>query len=145
MELGRKLLLTSILSLIAPGSAGQGAVSLSVRSVTAETNLDISVSVVVGILLAFCMLQLNLRLRPYSDDGLNFLNSMAQTNLFFTLFVALLLKVDLDGNGSSSFFNAIVGVLCVVPMVLPFIVRFYLRLYGNLEARMLIKDNEFKK
>ena len=55
VELGRKLLLTSILSLIAPGSAGQ---------------------VCVGILLAFAALLLNLRLKPYAGGGLNLVNQV---------------------------------------------------------------------
>lgn len=53
IELLRKLMLTSILSLVAPGSAGQ---------------------VVVGLLIAFAALLLNLRLKPFADDTLNFIN-----------------------------------------------------------------------
>ena len=60
VELGRKLLLTSILSLIAPGSAGQ---------------------VCVGILLAFAALLLNLRLKPYAGGGLNMVNQVRLFNL----------------------------------------------------------------
>ena len=55
VELGRKLVLTSILTLISPGSAGQ---------------------VLVGLLIAFFMLVLNLRLRPYADAGLNSMNGV---------------------------------------------------------------------
>ena len=68
----RKLVLTSILGLIAPGSAGQ---------------------VVVGFVLAFTMLLANLSIKPYADSGLNFINTTAQLNLVCFLFVALLLKV----------------------------------------------------
>ena len=89
----RKLALTSILGLIAPGSAGQ---------------------VVVGLLLAFVALMANLRLKPYADDGLNFVSQTSQLNLFFFLFVALLLKVNLDGQGDAHFFGVIVGVLSLV-------------------------------
>jgi hypothetical protein len=60
VELGRKLILTSILALIAPGSAGQ---------------------VVVGILMAFFSLLVNVRLKPYADNNLNFINQIAQLNL----------------------------------------------------------------
>ena len=108
-ELGRKLVLTSILTLIAPGSAGQ---------------------VLVGLLIAFFMLVLNLRLRPYADSGLNSMNALSQYNLFFFLLVALLLKVNLDGDTSKDFFSYIVGVLTVVPVVLPVLIRIYLRLGG---------------
>ena len=79
IELVRKLVLTSILALIAPGSAGQ---------------------VVVGLLIAFVTLMLNLALKPYKNAGLNLFNTIAQFSLFFFLFVGLLLKVNLDGDSS---------------------------------------------
>ena len=122
MELLRKLALTSILALIATGSAGQ---------------------VVVGLLIAFFMLILNLRFKPYAEETLNTVNTLAQLNLFFVLFVALLLKVDLDGQGGSGFFSFIVGVLTVVPIALPLILKAYIKLYGGLEARMLAKDSSW--
>ena len=109
VELGRKLVLTSILTLIAPGSAGQ---------------------VLVGLLIAFFMLVLNLRLRPYADSGLNSMNALSQYNLFFFLLVALLLKVNLDGDASKDFFSYIVGVLTVVPIIIPIGIRLYIRLGG---------------
>ena len=89
----RKLALTSILGLIAPGSAGQ---------------------VVVGCMLAFVALMANMRLKPYADGGLNFVSQTSQLNLFFFLFVALLLKVNLDGQGDAHFFSFIVGILSLV-------------------------------
>ena len=93
MELLRKLALTSILGLIAPGSAGQ---------------------VVVGLLLAFAALMANMRLKPYADRGLNFVSQTSQLNLFCVLLVALLLKVNLDGQADARFFTFIVGILTVV-------------------------------
>ena len=57
VELLRKLLLTSIIALIAPGSAGQ---------------------VVVGFVLSFVMLLANLRIRPFAEDSLNSINALAQ-------------------------------------------------------------------
>ena len=72
VELIRKLALTSILALIAPGSAGQ---------------------VVVGILISFATLVATLVMSPYAQKKLNFVGQAAQMNLFFLLFVALLLKV----------------------------------------------------
>ena len=71
MELVRKLCLTSILALIAPGSAGQ---------------------IVVGLLMAFALLIANLKVKPYAVDALNGVNQIVQLNLFFVLLVALLLK-----------------------------------------------------
>jgi cell division protein ZapA (FtsZ GTPase activity inhibitor) len=41
-------------------------------------------AVVVGIMIAFCMLILNLRLKPYSDSMLNMVNQIAQVNLVRT-------------------------------------------------------------
>ncbi len=117
-------ILTSILALVAPGSATQ---------------------VTIGVLVAFCMLLLFQRHRPYSQPGMNFVASVAQVNLFFVrartlgpalpaasanakpaslslqfLFVGLLLKVRLNGDATDSkLFNAIVTILSVVPVALP--------------------------
>jgi Transient receptor potential (TRP) ion channel len=95
IELVRKLALTSILALISPGSAGQ---------------------VVVGFLLAFTMLIANLQIRPFAESGLNFINIIAQLNLVAFLFVALLLKVNVDNEGSAGFFT---GVGAFSPSLLP--------------------------
>ena len=120
VELVRKLILTSILALISPGSAGQ---------------------VVVGTLVAFFALLGNLRLRPFSEKSLNFVNAVAQMNLFFFLFVALLLKVNLDGDQSASFFTAIVSVMTIVPVLLPFSMQAYIKLGGfNKEDTIDLKD-----
>jgi hypothetical protein len=103
VELGRKLILTSILALVVPGSATQ---------------------VTVGVLVAFAMLLLFQRLRPYATPGMNFVASVAQVNLFCFLFVGLLLKVRLNGDATDSrLFNAIVGILSVVPVALPALVK----------------------
>ena len=99
VELARKLLLTSVLALVAPGSATQ---------------------VTIGTLAAFCMLLLFQRYRPYAAPGMTFVASVAQVNLFVFLFVGLLLKVRLNGDATDSrLFNAIVTVLSVVPVALP--------------------------
>ena len=121
MELLRKLAPTSILALIAPGSAGQ---------------------VVVGLLLAFGMLLLILQMRPFAAPTLNFVSAITQTNLFFFLLLALLLKVDLDGEGGSGFFAGIVAVLFLVPFALPVAIRVVMRcVVGGLEARALVRDS----
>jgi hypothetical protein len=57
VELLRKLALTSIVALIAPGSGGQ---------------------VVVGFTLATFTFILNLRMSPYASKGMNFVNAVAQ-------------------------------------------------------------------
>ena len=72
VELVRKLMLTSILALIAPGSAGQ---------------------VVCGLLIAFVALLAALTKAPYAQPRLNVVAQVAQLNLFLLLFVGLLLKV----------------------------------------------------
>jgi len=104
VELGRKLALTSVLALIAPGTAGQ---------------------VVVGLLLALFMLLLNLRIKPYASPLLNNVNVYAQLNLVFFLLVALLLKVNLDEEGNAYFYTGIVGFLAIVPAVLPVLILIY--------------------
>jgi predicted outer membrane repeat protein len=128
VELLRKLILTSILALISPGSAGQ---------------------VVVGCLVAFLALLGNLKLRPYAENALNFVNQIAQTNLFFVLFVALLLKVDLDGDNTAGYFTGIVGCLTLVPIVCPFTLSVYLHFGGFRTdefrgAKGLIEDAKFE-
>ena len=123
MELLRKLALTSILALIAPGSAGQ---------------------VVVGLLLAFVMLLANLSLKPYAESGMNLVNFIAQLNLFFFLFLALLLKVNLDGQQDSAFFGGLVALLSIVPIALPIIIRVYMYFFGSLEMRMMVKDSQWE-
>ena len=109
VELLRKLILTSILALVSPGSAGQ---------------------VVVGCLVAFVALLGNIKLKPYADKSLNFVNQVAQCNLFFFLFVALLLKVDLDGDNTARYFTGIVGCLTLVPVVVPVALTVYIRIGG---------------
>ena len=99
VELARKLILTSLLALVAPGSATQ---------------------VTVGVLVSFAMLLLFQRYRPYAAPGMTFVASVAQVNLFVFLFVGLLLKVRLNGDATDSkLFNAIVAILSVVPVALP--------------------------
>ena len=103
VELGRKLLLTSILALVAPGSATQ---------------------VTVGVLIAFTMLLIILRLRPYAREGMNFVAALAQVSLWFFLFVALLLKVRVNGDATDSrLFNSIVVILSTVPVALPILAK----------------------
>ena len=123
MELLRKLALTSILALIAPGSAGQ---------------------VVVGLLLAFVMLLANLKVQPYAVRSLNGVNQAAQVNLFCVLLVALLLKVNLDGEGDKRFFTGVVGALTLLPTCLPVLLRLYARLGGGgIDARNAVRDSDW--
>ena len=144
VELVRKLMLTSILALIAPGSAGQ---------------------VVVGMLISFATLVATLVMSPYAQNRLNVIGQAAQMHLFFLLLMALLLKVRLrccdarclwsvrqlthasplqlnvDGEQDSGFFGVLVIAVCTVPVVLPLAMRLYLRFVGGgLEARALVRD-----
>jgi flagellar biosynthesis protein FliQ len=116
LELGRKLILTSVLALVQPGSATQ---------------------VVVGLLISFLMLLLNLRMKPFHEDTLNFVNTIAQLNLFFLLFAALLLKVRVDGSGAdSTFFTAIVGGMAIVPIALPISIKLFMSLGHSAHKEM---------
>jgi hypothetical protein len=117
IELIRKLVLTSILALIAPGSAGQ---------------------IVVGFLLAFASLLGNLVIKPYAEHSLNAMNIGAQLNLVAVLFVALLLKVNVDNEGSAGFFNGLVGFLCVIPIAMPVLIPIGTLLFGNKDATELM-------
>ncbi len=76
------------------------------------------------------------------------------------------MKVNLDGEGDSAFFNYVVGFMTVVPIVracalrqlnrvpplmcspatslaqvLPIFLKLYVRFFGGLEMRMLVKDS----
>lgn len=117
IELGRKLILTSALALVEPGSATQ---------------------VTVGVLIAFLMVVLNLRLKPYADAQLNVVNTVAQLNLLAFLFVALLLKVEIDGS-DGVFFNALVFALSVIPVVMPVVLRLFVRAHGS-DARAVAEN-----
>jgi len=123
VELVRKLALTSILALIAPGSAGQ---------------------VVVGFILAFVTLLAIGAVKPYADARLNALNCVTQINLVAFLFVALLLKVNVDNEGSAGFFNVIVGCMSILQIALPLGIKAYMLLYGSSEARAITRDNAWQ-
>jgi hypothetical protein len=52
-----------------------------------------------------------------------------------------LLKVNLDGDQSASFFTAIVSVMTIVPVLLPFSMQAYIKLGGfNKEDTIDLKD-----
>lgn len=71
-------------------------------------------------------------------------SQIAQLNLFCFLFVALLLKVDIDGEGDARFFTGIVGVMSIVPVALPIVIHAYVRFLGSLDARAIAKDSEWE-
>jgi len=57
------------------------------------------------------------------------------------LLVAVLLKLNVDGEGDAHFFGGVVTALCVAPVALPLAMRLYLRFMGGgLEARALVRD-----
>lgn len=82
---------------------------------------------------------------PRSGCRLRFLTDARATDLFFFMFVALLLKVQVDGSQSdSSFFTAIVGVMSVAPVVLPIALKLLMKLSLNSDQKRDmrgIKDN----
>ena len=123
VELVRKLALTSILALIAPGSAGQ---------------------VVVGFILAFVTLLAIGAIKPYADARLNALNCVTQINLVAFLFVALLLKVNVDNEGSAGFFNVVVGCMSILPIALPLGIKVYMVCYGSSEARAITRESAWQ-
>jgi hypothetical protein len=82
---------------------------------------------------------------PYAQSKLNFIGQATQLHLFFLLLVALLLKLNVDGERDSGFFGGIVVALCVVPVLLPLAMRLYLRFVGGgLEARALVRDGSWE-
>ena len=81
-----------------------------------------------------------MRIKPFGEDNLNNINALAQLNVCAFLFVALLLKVDVDGENKSAFFSFVVGALSIVPIALPVLIKVWLKLYGSLDARMAVKD-----
>ena len=115
MELFRKLLLTSILALIAHGTAAQ---------------------VVAGLLIAFAALLLNMQLRPFASTALRAVNVMAQLNLFFMLFIGLCLKVQINGETSAGVYNSIVSLLTLLPIGLPALLAAYIWVVGREKDEM---------
>ena len=65
-----------------------------------------------------------------SDRARCLFSALSQYNLFFFLLVALLLKVNLDGDSSKAFFSFIVGALTIIPVMIPVGIRLYIRLGG---------------
>jgi len=49
--------------------------------------------------------------------------------------VALLLMINLDGEGDSGVFKGIVGCMSIVPIGLPIFIKLYVRFFGGLEVR----------
>ena len=85
-------------------------------------------------------------MRPYAALTLNGVNSATQVNLFFVLLVALLLKVNLDGEGDARFFSGIVGALCLMPVCMPVALRLYTRFGGEgSEARAIVRENDWEE
>jgi hypothetical protein len=123
VELVRKLALTSILALIAPGSAGQ---------------------VVVGFIIAFVTLLAIGAIKPYAKAKYNALNCVTQINLVAFLFVALLLKVNVDNEGSASFFNVVVGCMSILPIALPLGIKAYMVFKGSSRERAISRDNAWE-
>jgi len=113
VELGRKLALTSIVALIAPGSGGQ---------------------VVVSLLLAFFMLQVVTQHRPYIEKPVNAANQQAQLTLTMFLLVALLLKVNVDNQAQSGFFSFIISALSAFPIAFPIAMTLYSKMTGGEEG-----------
>ena len=124
VELGRKLALTSILALIAPGSAGQ---------------------VVVGLLLALFMLLINTQFQPYADKSMNLVNQITQLNLALFLLAALLLKVNLDDQAQASFFSGIVGALSIFPIALPVLLKLYTLVFASEEGESVVEESGGEK
>ncbi len=93
--------------------------------------------------MVFFALLVNIRLKPYADSGLNFINQVSQLNLFMFQLVALLLKVNVDGEADSAFFTGIVGFMSLVPVGLPIMIRLYVRFFGGIKMRMMVRDAEF--
>ena len=95
-----------------------------------------------GLLIAFFTLWATMGYSPYVHPSLNLVAKASQLNLFLLLLVALLLKVNIDGEGSARFFGGIVSALCVLPVALPMLLRLYMRVGGGgLEARSMMRDN----
>ncbi len=78
------------------------------------------------------------RLGPHSDAG-----GPLPCAQFFLLFVALLLKVNLDGQQNASFFGGLVALLSIIPIALPIVIRVYMHFFGSLEMRMMVKDTQW--
>ena len=73
--------------------------------------------------------------------------------------MALLLKVNVDNEGSAGFFNGVgasepslpfraslshapplVAFLSIVPIAIPIVIKIWMKFYGSMESRMMVKD-----
>ena len=79
-------------------------------------------------MVALFALLANIKLKPFASKSMNLVNSAAQLNLFLYLEVALLLKVNLDGDNSAQFYTGVVSALMLLPIALPFALQAYLKL-----------------
>jgi hypothetical protein len=168
VELARKLILTSLLALVQPGSATQGAPRALCRAIARACALtrarclrSCSHSRGVDCLphaaaqpAAEAIQRRHAELRQHNRAAeyvprlgcrLRFLTDARAADLFFFMFVALLLKVQVDGSQSdSSFFTAIVGVMSIAPVVLPIALKLLMKLSVNSDQKRDmkgIKDN----
>lgn len=72
------------------------------------------------------------------------MNQGAHANLYLLLLCGLLLKVNLDGDNTKSFYTSIVTVVSALPLALPFILQAYIALggFGDEGSEQLNKQAE---
>ena len=100
MDLGSKLFLTSIISLVAPRSATQ---------------------IIVACMFAYLMVMTVQQVKPYRERANNQLASLSATNIFLFLFTGLLLQTNPDGiNANRLLFSVVVGGLTTSIVVFTF-------------------------
>ena len=112
VETGRRLTLTAIISVIAAGSSSQ---------------------IVCAMMLSFFFLKLYGYLTPYEDTQTGFLAEMAQYQVYFTFFGALVTSQSLLGESLNSF----MGVMLILVNLMVALTTAYLEYVGDASPKTL--------
>lgn len=105
VELLRKLVLTSVLSFVSPGSGTQ---------------------VTVGVLLTFGMTLCYALLQPHANESVSNMATFTQAAMFLFFLTGLLLKVKLDDTDSDGpIFNGVVQAITISVPVAPVLIKLF--------------------
>lgn len=101
----RKLILTSLLAFVRPGSASQ---------------------VTVGVLMTFLMVMVYALLQPHANASVSHMATFTQAAMFLFFLTGLLLKVKLDDTESDGpLFNGIVTAITVAVPAAPVLIKLF--------------------
>jgi len=123
-EMLRKLLLTSVLQFVDPGSTTQ---------------------ITVATLVNFAALCISFRYSPFPDDNVDAFNQVALTQLFLTTFCALLLFVESDDEDDQVYFRFLVCACQLGLPAFPILVKLYTGVNAGVRRFVLRETTRFLK